>query len=113
MTCLSYSIAGAGVVTFLVHLIKQPLILGYLITGFILGPEVLDIVHSHYDIGLISSLGLIFLLFMIGLELDVMCLLKMGKTVIVTGLCQFPLCVGLMYGSFLALNAAGIGFGTG
>jgi Kef-type K+ transport system membrane component KefB/Trk K+ transport system NAD-binding subunit len=113
ITHIGYCIAGAGFVTFLVHVIGQPLILGYLITGFLLGPEMLNIVHSHEDITLMASLGLIFLLFMIGLELDVMALLGMGKTVIATGLCQFPLCVGCHVGTFMALNAAGIGFGTG
>ena len=46
-----------------------------------MGPEVLDIVHDASEISGFSSLGLVFLLFMIGLELDVSELLKMGKVV--------------------------------
>ena len=48
----------------------QPAILAYLIGGFSIGPAGLGFVHGQESIATISELGLIFLLFMIGLEID-------------------------------------------
>lgn len=53
------------------------------------------------------------LLFMIGLELDVSELLRMGKVVIVTGMVQFPICSGIHMGIFMAFSAMGVSFGEG
>eukprot|EP00928_Gymnodinium_smaydae_P018036 TRINITY_DN16870_c0_g3_i1.p1 TRINITY_DN16870_c0_g3~~TRINITY_DN16870_c0_g3_i1.p1 ORF type:complete len:820 (-),score=154.88 TRINITY_DN16870_c0_g3_i1:36-2126(-) len=113
MLNIAYSISCAGLLTFFVSLLKQPLILGYLLGGMLVGPIGLDIVHSHEDIAELSSLGLVFLLFMIGLELDVSELLKMGKVVICTGLCQFPICVTVMFGLLKGLEALGLSWGLG
>merc|ERR1740130_2357465 len=110
---IAYCLTGAGIVTFFVNLLKQPLILGYLLGGVLVGPICLDIVHSVSDIQDFSSLGLVFLLFMVGLELDVKQLMQMGKVVIVTGFLQFPICVGLHLVFFLALAALGVDFGDG
>jgi len=115
MTNISYCIAAAGLVAFTVNLLKQPLILGYLLGGVLIGKECgLGIVQSHKDISDFSSLGLVFLLFMIGLELDLSELAKMGKVVIFTGLLQFPICAGLHIGLFTFLGEfAGLSFGNG
>jgi Kef-type K+ transport system membrane component KefB len=110
---IAYCLTGAGFITFFVNLLQQPLILGYLLGGVLIGPHCLDIVHSPDEIQLFSSLGLVFLLFMVGLELDVHQLLRMGKVVICTGLLQLPVCFGLHYGIFLGLDAAGVDFGAG
>mmetsp|Transcript_64619 Transcript_64619/g.140684 ORF Transcript_64619/g.140684 Transcript_64619/m.140684 type:complete len:813 (+) Transcript_64619:60-2498(+) len=110
---ISFSFFVAGLVAFFVNLLNLPLILGYLLGGVLVGPTVLSIVPTHTHIQDISSLGLVFLLFMIGLELDVMALLKMGKVVLVTGLLQFPICAIIMFAIFTGLEGAGISFGTG
>jgi len=115
MTQVSYCIAAAGLVAFTVNLLQQPLILGYLLGGVLVGKECgLGIVDSHADISEFSSLGLVFLLFMIGLELDLSELAKMGKVVILTGLFQFPLCAGIHIGIFTLLSDyVGVSFGDG
>mmetsp|Transcript_64608 Transcript_64608/g.179161 ORF Transcript_64608/g.179161 Transcript_64608/m.179161 type:complete len:502 (+) Transcript_64608:78-1583(+) len=110
---IAFCILCAGMLAFLTNLIKQPLILGYLLGGMLAGPVGLNIVPDHTEIADLSSLGLIFLLFMVGLELNVKEVLKMGKVVIVTGLCQFPVCAISMFGVFMALNAIGISLGNG
>ena len=47
---------------------RQPLILGYLLGGVLVGPNLgLELVHSHESVAEIANLGLVFLLFMIGL----------------------------------------------
>ena len=66
------------------HLARQPVILAYLIGGFVVGPNCLRLVHSQENIEVISELGLIFLLFMIGLEIDLKKVLSSGKTILAT-----------------------------
>merc|ERR1719272_285333 len=94
-------------------MLKQPLILGYLLGGVFVGPIGLDIVHGVSEIQDFSSLGLVFLLFMVGLELDIVQLWQMGKVVVVSGFLQFPLCGGIHFAAFMGLNALGISFGAG
>lgn len=113
MKNIAVSLLGCGLIAFTVNLLQQPLILGYLLGGVLVGPIGLGIVQSHIHIAELSSLGLIFLLFMIGLELDVKALLKMGKVVLLTGFLQFPICAGSMVGLFMGLEAIGFNFGTG
>eukprot|EP00443_Scrippsiella_acuminata_P048474 CAMPEP_0115264392 /NCGR_PEP_ID=MMETSP0270-20121206/50405_1 /TAXON_ID=71861 /ORGANISM="Scrippsiella trochoidea, Strain CCMP3099" /LENGTH=781 /DNA_ID=CAMNT_0002680409 /DNA_START=152 /DNA_END=2497 /DNA_ORIENTATION=- len=113
MIQIASCIASAGLLAFAMNIFKLPLILGYLLGGVLVGPIGLDIVHSQADIAELSSLGLVFLLFMIGLELDVSELLKMGKVVLTTGLLQFPLCASLMYGIFVGFEALGVSWGSG
>jgi len=113
MKNIAISLTGCGLIALIVQLLQQPLILGYLLGGVLVGPIGLGIVQSHEEISELSSLGLIFLLFMIGLELDVKALLKMGKVVLLTGLMQFPICAGIQIGIFMGLEAAGVSFGSG
>lgn len=109
---IAFCLTGCGLITFFVHVLKQPLILGYLLGGVLVGPLGLQISDEH-TVSEIASLGLIFLLFMIGLELDMKELLKMGKVVLITGALQFPVCVLTMYGIFLGIQGAGISLGSG
>eukprot|EP00931_Biecheleriopsis_adriatica_P049456 TRINITY_DN28610_c0_g1_i1.p1 TRINITY_DN28610_c0_g1~~TRINITY_DN28610_c0_g1_i1.p1 ORF type:complete len:904 (+),score=166.38 TRINITY_DN28610_c0_g1_i1:139-2850(+) len=111
---VAFSLTSCGLIAFLVGLAQQPLILGYLLGGILVGPQIgLDVVHSHESVAEISNLGLVFLLFMIGLELDVKALLNMGRVVILVGLLQFPICAGIQVAFFSALHAAGLNLGTG
>jgi len=110
---IAFSLTGVGFMTLLMSFLRQPLILGYLLGGVLVGPEVLGIVDSHADIAELSELGLIFLLFMIGMELDIKELLKMGKVVLLTGFLQFPICACVMFLVFSGLQAAGLSLGAG
>lgn len=113
---IAFALVGAGLFAFLANLLKQPLILGYLLGGVLVGPNVCAFIRTEEQMAAfqdLSSLGLIFLLFMIGLELNLKELLKMGKVVLVTGLLQFPICAGVMFGIFTALQALGLSFGSG
>ena len=66
------------------HFARQPVILAYLIGGFAVGPNGLALVSSQESIEAISELGLIFLLFMIGLEIDLKKVLSSGRTILAT-----------------------------
>src|ERR1700759_681315 len=80
-------------------LTPQPLILAYLVAGFLLGPSGLKWVQSQQSIDTIAELGLIFMLFMIGLEIDLKKIVRAGNVILVTSGAQivgtFLLALGL------------------
>ncbi len=85
---IAYCIVTAWVFGMLAHFLKQPAILAYLIGGFVIGPNVAGIVKGQAEIQTISELGLIFLLFMIGLEIDLKKIMRAGRAITVTGAVQ-------------------------
>jgi Kef-type K+ transport system membrane component KefB len=101
---LGVAVLAATVLGLLAHVLRQPVILGYLVAGAIVGPLGLGWIHGADSIGTVSELGLILLLFVIGLEMDVRTLLASGRSLLVTGFAQFPLCVLLGIGGFAALG---------
>jgi len=111
---IAFSLVGAGLVGYLMQILKQPLIIGYLLGGVLVGPIGLGIVTGYTEIDEIAELGLLFLLFMIGMELDFHKLFKMDRVVLVAGFFQFPICAGAMYVflSFLK-EVAGLTLGSG
>ncbi|MFL6820014.1 MAG: cation:proton antiporter [Bradyrhizobium sp.] len=67
----------------LAHFFRQPLILAYLIAGFSIGPFGMAWVKSQESISIISELGLIFMLFMIGLEIDLKKIVRAGRVILI------------------------------
>jgi len=93
---IATAIVAATAVALLARLLRQPLILGYLLAGVAVGPEMgFGLVHDHESIELISEIGLILLLFIIGLEMDVAKLVSAGRSLILAGVLQFPLGVAV------------------
>ena len=81
---IALCIIAAWVLGVLAKLLHQPVILAYLVAGFALGPSGFATVHDQSSISTISELGLIFLLFMIGLEIDLKKIISAGRTILVT-----------------------------
>jgi Kef-type K+ transport system membrane component KefB/Trk K+ transport system NAD-binding subunit len=107
LTAISVSIIAAAVLALLARAVKQPLILGYILGGALLGPNVgLAVITDEASIELISEIGLILLLFIIGLELSIPRLLQTGRTIIVSGLLQFPLCAAFFWFAAAPIAAA-------
>lgn len=79
---ITLSILFAWMLGLLAHFSRQPLILAYLIAGFCIGPFGAGWVHSQESISVISELGLIFMLFMIGLEIDLKKIVRAGKVIL-------------------------------
>lgn len=73
--------------------IKIPTIVGYLLTGVVAGPHLTGIVHSVDNIELLAEIGVILLLFTIGLEFSLKHLIKIRKIVFWGGLMQVSLTV--------------------
>jgi Kef-type K+ transport system membrane component KefB/Trk K+ transport system NAD-binding subunit len=89
---------GASVVA---HQLKQPLILAYLVAGYVIGPQGFELVHDHGSVETIASLGLLLLMFMIGLEIDLKKIVSAGKSILVTGTAQIFGTLALGIGFFL------------
>lgn len=68
--------------------IKLPSILGFLITGILAGPHGLNLVKVSHEVELLSEIGIIFLLFVIGIEFSLKGLISIRKTVLVGGFIQ-------------------------
>jgi len=90
------SIVTAAVIGYIVHRLRQPIIMGYIIAGIIIGPQLgLKWVTNPDAINFTSELGLIALMFMVGLELDISKIKKSGKSLLFLAVLQFAVCVAL------------------
>jgi Kef-type K+ transport system membrane component KefB/voltage-gated potassium channel Kch len=77
---LSLIIVMGAAVALIMRLIGQPLIIGHIITGIIVGPAVLHLIKSPDALALFSDLGIALLLFIIGLGLNPQIIREVGKT---------------------------------
>ena len=73
-------VIAATVLAFAAKLLRQPLILAYIGAGLIIGPPGFKWVHDGESISQISDLGLAFLLFIVGLEIDLKHLIRFAQT---------------------------------
>tara|TARA_Y100000310_G_C20703671_1_gene832480 strand:- start:13540 stop:15246 length:1707 start_codon:yes stop_codon:yes gene_type:complete len=75
-------------ITGIIKLLKQPLIIGYILSGIIVSPYFLDVVRSTETIAVFSQMGVAFLLFIVGLSLSPRVIKEVGKVSLITGLGQ-------------------------
>jgi CPA2 family monovalent cation:H+ antiporter-2 len=68
--------------------IKMPSIIGFLITGMIAGPNGLSLIGASHEVEILSETGIIFLLFIIGIEFSIKGMIKIKQTVLIGGLLQ-------------------------
>ena len=88
---LAVILISAGVFTIISKALKQPLILGYIIAGFLIGPHI-DFffnISSAESVHQWSEIGLIFMMFGLGLEFSFKKLLKVGSGALVTAGTKF------------------------
>lgn len=90
----------AGALSVLFTRFRVPSIAAFLAAGILAGPEFGQLVTHKGNIETISHLGLVLLLFLIGLEINFRKILASGRTLLLTGLLQFPLTVA--FGSGIA-----------
>ena len=85
---LAIMLIAAGLFTIISKALKQPLILGYIVAGFIVGPHLgLFGISSKESVEQWSEIGIIFLLFALGLEFSFKKLLKVGSSALITAGC--------------------------
>ncbi len=105
---LSLVLAVAAGMAVAMRLLKQPLIIGHILTGLIVGPFVLNIAHSTETLSLLSEIGIAVLLFTVGLHLSTDVIRQFGRVSIVTGLGQviFTSVVGYFVCTLLGFSPA-------
>jgi Kef-type K+ transport system membrane component KefB len=92
---IAVCVIAAWVVAVASQVVRQPLLLAYLLAGFAVGPHGFKWVTDAGSIQVISHIGLSLLLFMIGLEIDLKRMISAGKVITVTAMAQIFGCVGL------------------
>lgn len=83
--------ALSSLVNYLFTRIKVPTIIGYLLTGVIVGPKLLGIIKAPQEIELMAEIGVVLLLFMIGMEFSLNHLFKIRRRVFLGGFLQLSL----------------------
>ncbi|KIZ47419.1 MULTISPECIES: cation:proton antiporter [Rhodopseudomonas] len=109
---ITLCILFAWMLGLLAHFFRQPLILAYLIAGFAIGPFGLGLIKSQDSIAVISELGLIFMLFMIGLEIDLKKIVRAGSVILVAAGGQLVggCLLGALFFSAIGMSFNGAGF---
>ncbi|MBW8334369.1 MAG: cation:proton antiporter [Prolixibacteraceae bacterium] len=82
-------------VNYLFTRIKIPTIIGYLLTGIVVGPSLLGILRSPHEIEFMAEIGIIILMFTIGLEFSLNHLIKIRKIVFFGGFAQLLFTAGI------------------
>jgi Kef-type K+ transport system membrane component KefB len=99
---IAICIVVAWILAVIAQMLRQPLMLAYLVAGFTIGPVGLGFIQDEGSIETISELGLILLLFMIGLEIDLKKMWSAGRIIILTSVIQIIGCFGLAFLFFWA-----------
>ena len=85
---ISVIILVATAMAGLMRLLKQPLIVGHIITGILVGPHFFNLIHSQDTIKIFSQFGIAILLFIVGLNLSPKIIREVGKISLITGIGQ-------------------------
>lgn len=96
----------ATIVSTFMRFLKQPLVVGYILSGIIVGPYFLNVITSTEYIELFSKLGIAILLFIVGLSLKPDIIREVGKVSLVTGIGQilFTSLIGFILIKALGFN---------
>jgi len=101
MSDLALILICAGIMTLLFKSLKQPIVLGYIVAGFLASPNMpyMPSVSDMHGIHLWSDIGVVFLLFALGLEFSFKKILKMGAAPIIAAI---AIIISMMYVGSLA-----------
>lgn len=108
ITDLAYILIVAGAVTIIFKRLHQPLVLGYIVAGFLAGPHMpyMPSISDHDSVDQWSQIGVIFLMFTLGLEFSFKKIVKMGLRPIIAALSVmlFMISVGSLVGLMFGWN---------
>ena len=93
-------------VTGFVQILRQPVIIGYILSGIVAGPFVLNIIDSTTTLATFSQIGIALLLFFVGLNLNPKVIKDVGKISLITGLGQviFTTTIGFIISKLLGMS---------
>ncbi len=95
----------ATILGLVARLLKQPTIIAYILAGIVSGPIVFNIIQSYDTVYIFAKLGVLFLLFMVGMNLNSGVLKEVGKISVLVGLAQvfFTYLIGYFIGIMMGL----------
>lgn len=105
-TEISIIIAIGAAISLIMRLIKQPLIIGYIITGLLVGPSFLNLIKNSETIDVFASIGVALLLFIVGLGLNPRVIKEIGKVAGITAFAQITITslLGYVFGQFVGFS---------
>src|SRR2546429_2826230 len=103
---LAIIFAGSLLVILVFHRLKLPALPGFIVAGVLLGPNALGLVSDVHQVESLAEVGVILLLFTIGIEFSLSRLREMGRQVVIGGGAQVLLTVGLSAAVAAALGLA-------
>ncbi|MBI2484293.1 cation:proton antiporter [Candidatus Uhrbacteria bacterium] len=101
---LTIIVGVAAVISVIMRLLRQPLIIGYIFTGLLIGPFVWNILQSVEVFSLFSEIGIAILLFTVGLNLNPRVIKEFGRVSLVTGIGQVLITSVVGYAICIALG---------
>ncbi|HXH04837.1 MAG TPA: cation:proton antiporter, partial [Candidatus Nitrosotenuis sp.] len=106
-TQLTFVIVIATVISLIMRMLRQPLILGYILTGIIVGPSLLNVIQAKETFDSFSDIGITLLLFIIGLGLNAGIIKSLGKISLITATTILVLVgsAGLLTANLLGFNS--------
>ncbi|MCC6233183.1 MAG: cation:proton antiporter [Verrucomicrobiales bacterium] len=104
LTDIAICVVAAWLFGVVAQVLRQPVLLAYLVAGYVIGPNTFKVVTSEESIDSIASLGLILLLFVIGLEIDLKRIIGSGRAIMVTALAQIIGTAALAFGLLSGLR---------
>lgn len=107
ITDLALILASAGLMTLIFKRLKQPSVLGYIVAGILAGPHI-TLTPTVIDSGNIQTwadIGVVFLLFALGLEFSFKKLMKVGGPAIIAAL---TIIVGMVVLGFIRRGSDGV-----
>ena len=105
---IAIAIISATALAYVARLLGQPLLLAYIGAGLLVGPAGLALIHQEEEIAELSELGLAFLMFIVGLEIDLKKLVSSGRIGALVGTIQVVLCGALTLGFVALLGFSGL-----
>lgn len=111
---ISLLLVTASVISLIMQKLKQPLIIGHIITGLIVGPAFLGLIANHEALDAFSKFGTVLLLFVIGLGLNPKIIKEVGKVsffagigqILITSLLGFLIAIILKFDTISAIYIA-------
>ncbi len=92
---LSIVVALGAAISFVMYKLRQPLIIGYILTGILAGPAALNIISGMDAMNGMGEIGIALLIFIIGLELSPRVFMRLRKTIFITTTAQVVFAGGL------------------
>jgi CPA2 family monovalent cation:H+ antiporter-2 len=95
---LAIVLGAALAVGLITRLLKQSAVLGYILAGVVIGPHALGLIKESGDIRVLATIGVVLLLFTLGVQLSLREIIKLKKVAIGGGIFQILATIGLGIG---------------